>query len=184
MTRNPGMDLITPVDPQLLNENGDKDGQAEESSVTVVNPGARVAEQKREKMPSKHSEISIAKRNRIARKKKSQILAAKHHRLTGRKSKKSQIQRPHNGESWKYSKHANLNNQTLTKRSMILTKKLPPEVDQLALEIDGFVCTCPEHYRGKKCERKLKSSTLISLQWHHFILLQHAYFSVEYQFFH
>ena len=150
MTRTPGLELITPVDPQLLNENGEKTDAVTNNPVSVVSQRSSVVSRNVEKLPLKHSEVAIAKRNHIAFHKKHHTSSLEHLRKT--KLKKNN--RPHMSRSWKYSRLGNLNNQTLYKRSLILTKKLPANVDQMELELDGFVCICPEHYKGKKCERK------------------------------
>ena len=154
MTQNPGPELVTPVDPQLLSENGEKPS----NPVSDVSQRSHVVDRIQEKIPSKHSEITIAKRNGIAHVKRHYVL--KNKKLRRRKVKKSHIQGPDIDRSWKYSRLGNTN-QTLTKRNLILTKKLPANVDQTELEIDGFVCVCPEHYRGKKCERKLTILVMI-----------------------
>ena len=161
MTRTPGLELITPVDPRILNENGDKSESGNDNAVSSVSQRSYVVKESREKMPSKHSEIVVAKRNHITRSKRYHTSRLKH--LRNRKAKRSHIQRPNVDWSWKYSRDVNINNQTLSKRNLILTKKLPANVDQTELEIDGFVCICPEHYKGKKCERKLASSIWIAI---------------------
>lgn len=154
MTQNPGIELITPVDPQTLSENGEKSS----NPVSDVSQRSHVVNRIQEKMPSKHSEITIAKRNGIAHVKR--YYALKNKKLRRRKVKKSHIQGPDIDRSWKYSRLGNIN-QTLTKRNLILTKKLPANVDQSELEMDGFVCLCPQHYKGKKCERMLTVCVLI-----------------------
>ena len=150
MTRTPGLELITPVDPQLLTENGEQTEAVANNPVSIVSQRSSVVGRRLEKLPSKHSEITVAKRNQIAIHKKHHAINLEH--LKKKKEKKNY--RPHTSRSWKYSRMGNLNNQTLYKRSLILTKKLPANVDQMELELDGFVCICPEHYKGKKCERK------------------------------
>lgn len=156
MNRNPGMEIITPVDPKLLSENGDKGDM--DISMPALNQAANLVEEKRGKMPSKHSEITIAKRNRILGSKMHALVKSKHAQPHGKAVTRSSIEKPQKEHSWKYTKDANFYNQTASKRSLILTKKLPLDVDPTQLEIDGFVCICTEHYKGKKCEGKAPSA--------------------------
>lgn len=162
--RNPGGQIITAVDPKILQQNGDSIGPVVESTVSAVNVGQRLLEQKRARMPVKHSEISIAKKSHInhAEKKEGALRRPKGSRFVNYKRSRVPMLRPQRSSSWRYGKDSNVAHQEIDKRSEIIVKKLPPNVDAGQLEIDGFVCICPEHFKGQKCERKRFLSFLSS----------------------
>ena len=153
--RNPGGQIITAVDPKILQQNGDNIGPVVESTVTAANVGQRLLEQKRARMPVKHSEIFIAKKSHInrAEKRGGALHRPKGSRFVNTKRNRVPLLRPQRSSSWRYGKDSNVAHQKMNKRSEIIIKKLPPNVDAGQLEIDGFVCICPEHYKGQKCER-------------------------------
>ena len=120
-----------------------------ESAVPVATSANRRTLEKRGKMPDRHSQILIAKKSAIPTQKRPKT-------IHNGKVKKGHVafRKRYSDSTWRYGKQTNLKNETLSKRSYIVTRKLPPDVDQTQLEIDGFYCICPEHYKGRKCEGK------------------------------
>ena len=153
----PGTEGITPVDSELLRANGNVRDSISKHHSFDEEPGS----EKKEPYPAKFYGIAIRKKSRIPTVngrgdipkaiEANHLLKTERHHMPMHKLAKNNVPR--------YDRKSNSWHKLETKRSLIL-KKLPNEVDYDELNIDGFVCICSEHFKGKKCERELHSFQL------------------------
>ncbi len=162
-----GVEAITPVDPELLRENGDSASLILESPVTAVSERERDRDtEKRNNMPDWTDHLALKKKSVIAKPKVTSSYGRikyghvpTHKSLrdhTGRYDRRSNM---HKSESNTLKLGATTHelgadtHKLESKRSMIFTK-VTTQVNYDALSMDGYVCICTEHYRGKKCKGK------------------------------